>query len=310
VSNDREQLRLDGKVAVVTGAGHGLGRAYALLLAQQGASVVVNDIGVSKDGQGRDAAPATQVTQEIRRLGGRAVANTSNVADEADAAQIISCAVEEFGGLDILINNAGILQPVTPPLPEAVVFEHVIRVNMTGSFLVTKAAWPHLTSVAGRVIMTTSGALFGSPAPAYSTAKAGILGLARSFALMGEPHGVKVNVICPIANTRLIHYPSSRLEVGIPGGSAEIAERRHAAQAVAPLALLLSHASCSVNGEVISSDGVTLARIQLEVSDPEDADLTASQLGEWLEQTDHSDAITPVSGADYVQIRAQQSIPV
>jgi NAD(P)-dependent dehydrogenase (short-subunit alcohol dehydrogenase family) len=301
-------LRLDGKVAIVTGAGRGLGRAYALLLADRGARVVVNDIGSSKEGVGRDQGPAAAVAEEIRRRGGDAVPNVSSVADEAEAGEIVSCATAEFGRLDIVVNNAGILQAETFPGSDISIFERVLRVNLFGSYFVTRAAWPHLVKVAGRVVMTTSAALFGSPPlPAYATAKAGVLGMARSFALLGDSDGVKVNVICPTASTRMIGDPAIRSGAGIPTGLAPRAEGRGEPDAVAPLVLLLAHDACPVTGEILASNGLSIARIFTAVSRPVAADTSASAIAARLDALDGMEVVVPTSGAAYLRIRSEQS---
>ena len=178
-------LRFDGRVAIVTGAGRGIGRAHALALADRGAKVVVNDVGGALAGHGSDAGPAAAVVAEIVAAGGDAVANVASVADEAGAASIVADAIEHFGRIDIVVNNAGNLDAGgLPELTADAVARH-LDVHVLGSLNVTRAAWPHLVEQGyGRIVLTASVGFFGSAhLLAYSTAKGATVSLARSLAL-------------------------------------------------------------------------------------------------------------------------------
>lgn len=198
-----EQLRFDGRVAIVTGAGNGLGRSHALLLGARGAKVVVNDLGGGIHGGGKSSAAADKVVEEIKALGGEAVANYDSVED---GAKIVQTALDAFGTVDIVINNAGILRDVSFQKMTAEDWALILKVHLTGSFSVSHAAWPILRDKGyGRIIMTTSAAgLYGNFGQAnYSAAKLGIVGLANSLAIEGRNKGVFVNTIAPIAGSRL-----------------------------------------------------------------------------------------------------------
>ena len=201
-----------GRVVIVTGAGNGLGRAHALAFAAEGAKVVVNDIGTSREGEGSSRGPAQQVVDEIRAAGGEAVANTDDIADWEGAGRLVQTAVEAFGGLDVLVNNAGFLRDRMLTTMSVDEWDAVIRVHLRGHFcpLRQAAGWWRDQSKAGspvdaRVINTSSGAgLMGSVGQGnYSAAKAGILGLTLVAAAEMARYGVTVNAIAPAARTRM-----------------------------------------------------------------------------------------------------------
>jgi NAD(P)-dependent dehydrogenase (short-subunit alcohol dehydrogenase family) len=202
----------DGRVVIVTGAGGGLGRAHALAFAAEGARVVVNDIGTSREGEGVSSAPAQQVVDEIRAAGGEAVANADDVADWDGAARLVRCAVEEFGALDVLVNNAGFLRDRMLAGMSVEEWDAVVRVHLRGHFCTLRHAagfWRDRSKagdpVDGRVINTSSGAgLLGSVGQGnYAAAKAGILGLTIVAAAELARYGVTVNAIAPAARTRM-----------------------------------------------------------------------------------------------------------
>jgi NAD(P)-dependent dehydrogenase (short-subunit alcohol dehydrogenase family) len=194
------EIRFDDRVAIVTGAGGGLGRAHAVLLASRGAKIVVNDLGGAVDGSGSSARAADAVVEEIRAAGGEAVASHDAVDDPDGAGRIIDAALSSFGKLDIVINNAGILRDVSFLKMDDAAWESVIRVHLTGTMRVSKAAWPHLRkNEYGRVVNTTSAAgLYGNFGQAnYSAAKMGIVGLTKTLAHEGAKYGITVNAIAP-----------------------------------------------------------------------------------------------------------------
>ncbi|MCE7890719.1 MAG: SDR family NAD(P)-dependent oxidoreductase [Sorangiineae bacterium PRO1] len=198
---------LDGKVAIVTGAGGGIGRATALLLAREGAKVVVNDVGGARDGSGESASPAETVVAEIRGLGGQAVASPQSVATRAGAEQIIATAVKEFGRVDVLVNNAGILRDKTLLKMDDEMWDAVIGVHLKGTFLCTQAAVAQMRAQGspGSVVNTTSvsGMLGNFGQANYSAAKAGIYGFTRTASIELQRYGIRVNAVAPIAKTRM-----------------------------------------------------------------------------------------------------------
>ena len=245
------ELGFDGKVAIVTGAGGGLGRAHALELARRGARVVVNDLGGSVDGTGAAEGPAAQVVSEIEALGGEAVANTDSVATPEGGASIVNRALEAFGRVDIVINNAGILRDksfhnLTPEL-----IDPVIDVHLKGAFNVTRAAWPHFREQGyGRVINTSSNSgILGNFGQAnYGAAKMGLVGLTRVLAIEGAKYNIKVNAIAPVAFTRM----TADLMPGF--------EDKLKPELVTPVVVYLAHEECPVSGEIYSAGGGVVAR--------------------------------------------------
>jgi NAD(P)-dependent dehydrogenase (short-subunit alcohol dehydrogenase family) len=198
---------LDGKVAVITGAGGGIGRAEALLFAKEGAKVVVNDLGGARDGSGQSTNLADQVVKEIKEAGGTAVASYDSVASVAGAEGIVKTAIETFGGLDIFVNNAGILRDKTLLKMDEPMWDIVISVHLKGTFLCTQAAARQMISQGGggRIVNTTSlsGMLGNFGQANYAAAKAGIYGFMRTAAIELQKHRITVNAIAPIAKTRM-----------------------------------------------------------------------------------------------------------
>jgi NAD(P)-dependent dehydrogenase (short-subunit alcohol dehydrogenase family) len=253
--------RFDGRVVVVTGAGRGIGRAYALLLAQLGASVVVNDLGGAMDGSGADTTPAQGVAAEIEADGGSAVADASDVATTDGAGAVVNAALSRFGRIDALINNAGIIRWAGFPEADEENLTRHLAVHTVGSFNTARAAWPHMIeSGYGRIVMTTSSGVFGLPNNlSYATAKAAVIGMTRSLAIAGAEHGIRVNLIAPAAMTRMAGGggPSDRPE-GDPVGSDPMAP-----DLVAPMAAFLAHESCPVSGEIYAAGAGRFARMFL-----------------------------------------------
>jgi NAD(P)-dependent dehydrogenase (short-subunit alcohol dehydrogenase family) len=247
------ELGFDGRVAVVTGAGGGIGRAYARLLAARGARVVVNDLGGGVDGRGAGGAAADGVVAEIRAAGGVAIGNSDSVSTPEGGRAIVQSALDEFGRLDIVINNAGILRDGTfhKMTPES--FESVIAVHLLGSFYVSQPAFVHMREAGyGRLVMTTSAAgLYGNFGQVnYSAAKLGLVGMAKSIAHEGAKYGVKANVIAPVA--------LSRMTEGLI--SAEMAQG-FLPEAIAPVVAYLAHEDCVLSGEVLSAYGGHVGRV-------------------------------------------------
>ncbi len=252
------ELRFEGRVAVVTGAGRGIGRAYALLLASRGASVVVNDLGGSMQGVGEDAGVASSVATEIARSGGAAIADASDVSTPEGARSLIDAAIERFGRLDVLINNAGIIRWAGLPEADAENLGSHLAVHVVGSFNTTRAAWPHLVDrTYGRIVMTTSSGLFGLPENlSYAAAKGGVIGLTRSLATAGAAHGITVNCIAPGAVTRMAGRAA---EADSAGGAAPSPQM--SPDLVAPMVAFLAHEACPVTGEIYAAGFGRFARI-------------------------------------------------
>ncbi len=239
----------EGRVAVVTGAGRGIGRAHALLLAARGAGVVVNDLGSSMGGEGADAEPASAVAAEIVAAGGAAIANHSDVSTTTGAQALVDAAIARFGRVDILVNNAGIVRWAGFPEADADNLDRHLAVHVGGSFNTTRAAWPHMVERGyGRIVMTGSTGMFGLPNNlSYAAAKGAVVGLARSLATAGAAHGIKVNVIAPAAFTRMA------------GRGPDIPEM--APELVAPMAAFLAHEDCPVTGEIYTAGAGRFARL-------------------------------------------------
>lgn len=234
-------LRFDGRVAVVTGGGRGLGRAYALMFAERGAKVVVNDPGGSLDGEGGDEGPAHDVVREIVDAGGEAVASTDSVATPEGGQAIIGTALERFGGIDVLVHNAGIVRRASLKDMSYDDFEVVLDVHLRGAFHVVRPAFPLMCAAGyGRIVLTSSiGGLYGNHDVAnYAVAKAGIIGLSNVAALEGAAHGVTSNVIVPAAVTRMA------------AGIDTSAYPPMGPELVAPVVGYLAHESCSATGEM------------------------------------------------------------
>jgi len=259
------ELRFDGRVAVVTGAGGGLGEAYALLLAARGARVVVNDIGGSLAGEGSDAGPAEAVARRIREAGGEAVADTHSVATAEGGRALVRAALDAYGRLDILINNAGILRDAEFARMTPEHLASVLDVHLKGAFHVTQPAWTAMRDQRyGRVVMTTSAAgILGTAGKSnYAAAKTGLIGLTRVLAIEGADHHIKVNALAPIAATRML------------AGSMPAADRaddprlavmktlvaRLDPALVAPAVAFLAHEDCPATGEIFTAGAGQVAR--------------------------------------------------
>jgi NAD(P)-dependent dehydrogenase (short-subunit alcohol dehydrogenase family) len=219
--------------------------------------VVVNDLGGSIEGEGADDTPAAETAAGIVAAGGEAVPDASDVASEAGAQALVGAAVERFGRLDVLVNNAGIMRWARFPDVDPDDLASHLAVHLTGAFLTTRAAWPHMVEAGyGRVVMTTSSGIFGLPDNAcYAAAKAGVIGLTRSLTLAGARHGIKVNLIAPAAVTRMA------------GRAAEEMAARMKPEQVAPLVAYLAHEDCPVSGEIYAAGAGRFARIFVATTD-------------------------------------------
>jgi len=247
------ELRFDDQVIAVTGAGHGIGRAYALELARRGAAVVVNDLGAATDGTGEDGGAAAAVVAEIESAGGRAVANVASVTDPDGAASIVLDAVDGLGRLDAVIANAGILRDRSFAKLDLSDAEPVVDVHLWGSWHLAQAAFRHFRDAdqSGRILLTTSASgLFGNfGQSSYAAAKMAVAGLVRVLAIEGERSGITANAISPIAGTRLTGREQD----------ADAEDPMSPARVVA-MAVALCHPSCPTTGELYLAGGGWYAR--------------------------------------------------
>lgn len=272
------EISFDGKVAVVTGAGNGLGKTYALELAARGALVVVNDLGGSRDGTGVDTAAAQQVVDQIVAAGGSAVPSYESVATAAGGAAIVQTALDAFGTVDVVINNAGILRDKSFTNMSAEDIRTVLDVHLLGAFHVTQPAFRVMKEHGyGRLVFTSSNAgVFGNFGQAnYGAAKTGLIGLSNVLAIEGMKYGIKSNVVMPVARTRLTEE--------LLGPLADTLK----AELITPLVIFLASESCSVSQEVYSALAGRFARVFTAVTDgwlcPSDSHPTAEDILDNLE---------------------------
>ncbi|MGH9283169.1 MAG: SDR family oxidoreductase [Acidimicrobiales bacterium] len=246
------EIGFEGKVAIVTGAGGGLGREHALLLASRGAQLVINDLGGSVDGTGASAGPAQTVVEEIEAAGGVAVADTNSVATREGGEAMVKTALEAFGRVDIVINNAGILRDKSFANMTDELWDPVVAVHLRGAMCVTRAAWPHLREQAyGRIVSTSSAAgIFGNFGQTnYGAAKMGLVGFTRALAQEGAKYNIKANAIAPVARTRMTEDILGPLADKLDPGL------------VSPVVAWLVSEDCPVTGEIFSVGGGRVARI-------------------------------------------------
>jgi NAD(P)-dependent dehydrogenase (short-subunit alcohol dehydrogenase family) len=249
------QIDFEGRVAVVTGAGGGLGRSHALLLASRGAKVVVNDLGSSRDGSGGGSQMADAVVQEIADAGGEAVASYDGVHTWDGGEAIVGTALEAFGRIDIVVNNAGILRDTSFAKLDPDELDMVLKVHLYGGFHVARAAWNHLKEQGyGRVINTTSGSgLYGNFGQSnYAAAKMGLVGLTRTLAIEGAKYGITAHAIAPAAASRMTEdlMPPEWLD-------------RLQPDYVAPLVAYLASEACTDTGRIYSVGGGHIARVAI-----------------------------------------------
>lgn len=271
-----DELRYDGQVALVTGAGRGLGREHALLLASRGCKVVVNDPGVAYDGSGETRGQiADAVVEEITGAGGQAIANYDSVED---GQAIIAAAMAEFDRLDIVINNAGIITPETWSELTLESWQSTINVNLTGVFSVMKAAWPVLVEQGyGRVVVTASPAIYGAGVAAYAASKAGAIGLANSlqFEARKLKLDIKCNVLVPQANTRMVQDLNSNISATrVAKGKPELKSAppeilaRMGPERVSAMVAWLAHKDCQSEAKVFEAGAGYFAQINWMRSAP------------------------------------------
>jgi NAD(P)-dependent dehydrogenase (short-subunit alcohol dehydrogenase family) len=279
-------LGFDGKVAIITGAGGGLGKQHALSLASRGALVVVNDLGGAVAGSGSDASAAQLVVDEIKAAGGEAVANHDSVATPEGGEAIVQTAIDTYGRIDIVINNAGILRDKTFHNMTPDLLDPVLDVHLKGAFNVTKPAWVHMREQQyGRVICTSSAAgIFGNFGQTnYGAAKMGLVGLTRVLAVEGARYNIQANAIAPLALTRMTE--------DIMGNLGEKLD----AALVSPIVTVLAHESCDATGRIFSVGGGRVAEVFIaEAPGFYKADLTAEDVADnWAAVTEREGYAVP-----------------
>ena len=292
-----------GRVAVVTGAGRGIGRGYALLLAERGAKVVVNDLGGSKEGVGADPGPARSVASEITAAGGTAFADHSDVSTAAGGQALVDAAVNEFGRIDVVINNAGNIRWAALPDADADNLESHLAVHVRGSFNTIRAAWPRmLEQDYGRIVLTTSTGMFGLPGNlGYAAAKAALVGMARSITVSAGRRNIKVNLIAPNAWTRMGGQPAAG-----PDAAGRPAPMRMEPERVAPMVAYLAHEACAVSGEIYVAGGGRFGRIFVAETQgylhPESELPTVEDIGRnWAAINDEAGYYVPASLMDWAE---------
>ncbi|MEV6345924.1 SDR family NAD(P)-dependent oxidoreductase [Actinoplanes sp. NPDC051851] len=299
------ELRFDDRVAIVTGAGRGLGRAHALLLAARGATVVVNDFGGSKEGVGSDTGPANEVVAEIVAAGGRAIADTHSVGTEEGCHALVDGAVREFGRVDIVVNNAGISQWQTFPQAGADNLERTLDVHLRGTWHTTRAAWPYMEKQGyGRVITTASTGLLGlADNLAYATAKGALIGFTRSLAFGSAAKGILVNCVAPNSVTRPSESAAKpNVVTATPMDAARAAAM--ATENVSPMVAYLAHESCAVNGEILVAGAKRFGRWFLGFTPgwrdtTEGAPTAEDVVAHWDEIVDEKDYYVPTGTMDW-----------
>jgi NAD(P)-dependent dehydrogenase (short-subunit alcohol dehydrogenase family) len=275
------ELSFDGRVAIVTGAGNGIGRLHALELARRGARVVVNDVGGAVDGTGGSATAADAVVAEIEAAGGEAVASADSVATPEGGEKIVRSALDRFGQVDIVVNNAGILRDAAFRNTTPELLDPVIDVHLKGAFNVTRPAWSYMADQGyGRIVNTTSGSgLFGNFGQSnYGAAKMGLVGLTRVLAIEGARKGIRVNAIAPIAKTRMTEK--------IMG---EAGDAYHP-ELVTPVVVYLAHESCDRNGHFYSVGAGRVSRVFIgSTTGIEDPELSPESVAAAIETIDAID---------------------
>lgn len=289
--------QLEGRIAIITGAGRGIGREHALLFAREGAKVVVNDLGGANDGGGADVGPAQQVADEIVAAGGQAVANTDNIATWAGARAVVEQAVETFGGLDSVVNNAGILRDGFIPTMEESQWDSVIAVHLKGHFSVLRhaSAYWKAESKAGRtpnasVLNTSSGSGVTLPNAGqsnYGAAKAAIAALTLVAADELQRYGVRANAIAPVARTRLTEATPGFGDIMRSTIEEGVIDPFHPAN-ISPLVAYLSTADCPITGQVYAVQGGSIQRLKgwhdvdlVETDDPWSIDAVRNGIEKW-----------------------------
>ena len=288
---------LQGRTALITGSGGGLGRAHALLFAKYGANVVVNDLGGKPDGTGKSTSMADHVVEEIKAAGGNAVANYDSVSDAKGAESMIKTAIDKFGSIDILINNAGILRDKSFTNMDEADWDAVQNVHVKGAYFCSRAAWPHMREKKwGRIVMTASASgIYGNFGQTnYSAAKNALIGFGQTLALEGEKYNVRTNIIAPVAVSRMT-------ESLMPAFVHDFIKPEY----VSPLVVYLCSEACDANGEVYEVGAGAFCRIETLRAKgfriKPDGEITVEQVA------DHWKEINDMNNADVVRSIAEST---
>ena len=288
-------INFDNKVAIVTGAGGGLGRSHALQLAERGAKVVVNDLGGNVDGTGGSSEAADKVVEEIKTAGGEAISNGSSVTDKSGVSKLVEDTMSAFGRIDILINNAGVLRDKSFAKVTLDDFEFVVDVHLMGSVYCTKAVWPIMVEQNyGRIVMTSSSSgIFGNFGQSnYGAAKMGVVGLMNTLKIEGKKYNIKVNSLVPVAATRMTE------NLGMPDAVFESLKPETVSPAVIFMssenapdgAMISAGAGVFAKAEIVHSEGIALK------GDDLNADMLADK---WSEVSDMQNGKALLSGAEH-----------
>lgn len=288
-------INFDNRVAIVTGAGGGLGRSHALQLAERGAKVVVNDLGGNVDGTGGSSEAADKVVEEIKTAGGEAISNGSSVTDKSGVSKLVEDTMSAFGRIDILINNAGVLRDKSFAKVTLDDFEFVVDVHLMGSVYCTKAVWPIMVEQNyGRIVMTSSSSgIFGNFGQSnYGAAKMGVVGLMNTLKIEGKKYNIKVNSLVPVAATRMTE------NLGMPDAVFESLKPETVSPAVIFMssenapdgAMISAGAGVFAKAEIVHSEGIALK------GDDLNADMLADK---WSEVSDMQNGKALLSGAEH-----------
>ena len=290
-------LRFDDRVVVVTGGGRGIGRSHALAFAARGARVVVGDYGVDLDGNGSSPAPANEVVAQIEAAGGTAVACVADVSEEASAASLVDIALDRFGRIDVVVNNAGISQPTLFEELTTAQFRRMVDVHYFGTLFTIRAAWPHFVAAGyGRIVNTMSESALGGLThfTSYAAAKGAVWALTRTLATEGIDHGIAVNAIAPRAWSRMAERDAALVAatLGQAVGDPEVMQAMMPVAWNSPGALYLAHESCPLTGHVLQTGagGISCLAIVQTVGIP-NGDATPEDIAA------HIDAIIDVTAA-------------
>jgi NAD(P)-dependent dehydrogenase (short-subunit alcohol dehydrogenase family) len=303
------ELRFDGQVAIVTGAGGlapSLGRAHALFLASRGAKVVVNDLGTGPDGRGLLRANAEEVVEQIRQAGGEAVADTNSVADPDGAAAVVKTAIDAFGAVHILVNNAGLAHLATFDALSESDIRKMTDVHLLGPIWMCRAAWPHMQRQRyGRIVNVGSSAMFGSAdTSVYGAAKAGAYTLSKGLAAQGVPHDIKVNTLLPRAGTLAITHLQAPSQI-------TDAIMRQPTEHLPPVVALLAHRDCPCTGKGFEAGGGRVIEIAFAATAGYQADTIDLEdlVANWSDVVDRTDIRIMPDMVDDIRITPKPYIP-